>query len=697
MKTVVKVVPLNLSLKKTIRHAAATRNEGESIWVKVRRNDEAGYGEGCPRSYVAGDDLKESISWIKKQYSSGQLDIKDLSDLKRRVEIDKLTIDKFPSAWCAVELAFLDLFAKENNCTVETLLGLNNYNLTASYTAVMADDKKWTFTVLADKYLIRGLKDYKIKLSGKIERDREKIDILENLCQQHGISGIRIRIDANNFWHEQCDDAIEYIKDLGAARIYAIEEPVTPRDFRNLSKISLATGLPIILDESLCTMNDLELFKQAAGDFIANIKISRVGGIIRSLKMIEEAKKIGWPIIIGCHVGETSLLTRAALIAASAAGENLIAHEGAFGDYLIEREPVDPVLKFGRHGILDLSSPYYVKSGQGLKIIPPDNWNRGFGLQCRMPGSFDDGKPSIRKLEMPDKYQIHYRMWGENYGEDVLLILHGGMSHSRWQAPLAKSIRTKAPNMTVVAADRRGCGLNEKRGDLGSVDCVIDDVINHILFLKKSFNRIHLAGWCQGAQYASIVASRLPDAISSLILLTPGFFWNDRFRSVMTIAEKIVMDVIGEFSLKPERDHACIPIPMEATDFTYSEEWLDFIENDRLKTTMITLKSVNIMDEIQELSWYSMLQNKLPLLVIIADRDRIVDNNKVTQFIKPFFDSSELNKMTVLDSAHAIQFEKPSEVAAEILSFIESLGKREKSYDIRMPGIEKTPYRTNIV
>jgi len=44
--------------------------------------------------------------------------------------------------------------------------------------------------------------------------------------------------------------------------------------------------------------------------------------------MIEELKKLGWPVIIGCHVGETSLLTRAALVVSGAAGESLIAHEG---------------------------------------------------------------------------------------------------------------------------------------------------------------------------------------------------------------------------------------------------------------------------------------------------------------------------------------------------------------------------------
>jgi pimeloyl-ACP methyl ester carboxylesterase len=570
-------------------------------------------------------------------------------------------------------MAYLDLFAKEADCTVENLLSLMDYKLSGRYTAVLGDDKKWTYTVLADKYLIRGLTDYKIKLSGKIDRDLEKIDILENLCRQHQVKDIRIRLDANNLWKDQCDEAIDYINTLGPTRLFAVEEPVAAKNISELSKISTTTGLPIILDESLCTVDDLKCFAKVPGQFIANIKISRVGGILRALMLIDEIKKVGWPIIIGCHVGETSLLTRAAFIAASAAGDSLIAQEGAFGDYLIGREPVEPMLKFGRHGLLDLSFPYYLKTVQGLKIIPADHWNKGFGLQCRMPIGRDSSKPKIRSMEMTDRYKIHYRVWGEESGKDAVLILHGGMSHSGWQAPLATQLRMISPDVAVIASDRRGCGLNDKRGDLGSVESVIGDVIQQIEYLKKSFDHIHLTGWCQGAQYASVAASKLGDVLSSLILLTPGFFWNERFRSVLSITEKIVMDMIAEFKLKPERDHACIPIPMEATDFTLVDEWLDYIDNDELKTTMITLKSVSIMDEVQELSWFAMMQNQLPLLAIMAENDRIVDNRKVLQFIGHLFTEGSRNRMTILESGHAIQFEKPKAVASEIMSFINGL------------------------
>ena len=62
-------IPLKLKLKTTIRHAAATRNEGESVWVCAARNGYTGYGEGCPRVYVAGDELESSIKWIKENCS----------------------------------------------------------------------------------------------------------------------------------------------------------------------------------------------------------------------------------------------------------------------------------------------------------------------------------------------------------------------------------------------------------------------------------------------------------------------------------------------------------------------------------------------------------------------------------------------------------------------------------------------------
>ncbi|PKN86040.1 MAG: hypothetical protein CVU51_07815 [Deltaproteobacteria bacterium HGW-Deltaproteobacteria-1] len=671
----IKAEPLRLTLKTTIRHAAATRSEGESIWVQAQRHEHSGYGEGCPRDYVAGDDLASSLKWVKEKFSAGGADFSTLDDVKQWVSFHEKIIDQYPSAWCAVEMAVLDLLAREKGCSVEGLLGVTDAMRFGRYTAVLGDSKSWQYATWADQYLTRGIADFKIKLGGNLEKDTQKIDLLEALSIQHHAPALRIRLDANNLWKKHCDEAIAFTQALGCERIFAVEEPVQAGHVEDISRFSTVTGLPVILDESLCTLDHLRSFRNVPGQFIANIKISRVGGLVRALGMIAEVKKLGWPIIVGCHVGETSLLTRAALVASAAAGENLVAHEGAFGDYLVQREPVQPTLKFGRGGHLDLRLPYYLKTVHGLQIIPVENWNAGFGMKCRMPQTPADGAPDSCFLEMPDRYKIHYRRWGPPEGEDALLILHGGMSHSGWQAPLAIQLRSMTPELTVIAADRRG------------------DVIQHVELLKKSFKRVHLAGWCQGAQYAAVATSRMPDAVSSLILMTPGFFWNERFRSVLSITENIILNMIAEFKLKPERDHACIPVPMEATDFTFVDEWLDFIEKDALKTIFLNLKSTRIMDEIQEMSWFAMLQNRLPVLAIMAEQDRIVDNNKVKQFLDHVFSGDTGNQLITLSSGHAIQFEKPKEAALAILNFIRNLNSRissrslthesERSYNCR--------------
>jgi len=69
----IEVQPLCVRLKVTVRHAGATRNKGESVWVKAERNGITGYGEGCPRSYVAGDDLESSVLWVQDMFSAGKV------------------------------------------------------------------------------------------------------------------------------------------------------------------------------------------------------------------------------------------------------------------------------------------------------------------------------------------------------------------------------------------------------------------------------------------------------------------------------------------------------------------------------------------------------------------------------------------------------------------------------------------------
>jgi L-alanine-DL-glutamate epimerase-like enolase superfamily enzyme/pimeloyl-ACP methyl ester carboxylesterase len=664
---------LRVPLKATFRQASAARTHGDSLWVEASRGAHRGYGEGCPRSYVTGETRASCRQWLGTWHEVIQSECTSLDTLRDWLASHTAAIDASPSVWCAIESALLDLFARECEQSVEALIGLAPPGGPHVYSAVLGNDEPWKTRFLIDQYCILGITDFKVKLGGDLEVDKQKLRSITELTTWHGVTSHRVRVDANNLWADAPERALDYLRAL-ECEFFGVEEPVRPRDVETHSRISVGLGTPIILDESLCTLADLERYDHAPGRFMANLKVSRVGGVLRALRLVDALRQRGWPIIIGAHVGETSVLTRAAMLVAAAAGPQLAAQEGAFGSRLVEREPVTPSLKWGRGGGLDLRRPYADVTTEGLQLTMPDAWTRGWGLTCRTARRAWTESETVSTQKMSDGYDIHYRQWGPDTGSDVLVVLHGGMSHSAWQRPLADAARARS-TLTVFAPDRRGCGLNAARGDLASADRSIEDVVEHLRWLAGRFERIHLAGWCQGGQYAAVAGQRLQHELklATLLLITPGLFWNARFRSVIDMTERVAQALITHFDLAPDREESFAPIPLQATDFTQMPDGLDFIDADPLKTTEVTLKSVVVMDEVQERSWEAILGVQMPLFAMTASGDRIVDNNKVRTYLGPLL-AAPGNRLSEIDAGHAVQFERPDELAAALLEFMRDHG-----------------------
>ena len=78
-------------------------------------------------------------------------------------------------------------------------------------------------------------------------------------------------------------------------------------------------------------------------------------------------------VILGAHVGETSLLTRAALTVGQALKKPAIAREGAFGKILVTKDISDPSLRFGARGIVDAKRWNFAdRPGLGLSVDPKE-------------------------------------------------------------------------------------------------------------------------------------------------------------------------------------------------------------------------------------------------------------------------------------------------------------------------------------
>ena len=355
---------INIPFKVKFRHASAERNQTSSLWVEaISESGVSGYGESCPRQYVTGETLDTANIFFSEFCNELCIKINSLASLKKWMRMHKRELDANPAAWCAVELAILDMLATQQQKTIESFLDLVPLQGPYQYSAVLGNANADSFRASAKEYIDQGFTDFKLKLSGNLALDQAKLATM----REWDSLDLRVRVDANNLWGDS-EEAISFLRALHYP-LFAIEEPLQPGSYSELSDIANALNCKIILDESFLRIDQFDSLQSNSKHWLINLRVSKMGGIFRSLDIIEKSRELGIGLIVGAQVGETSLLTRAGLTVANTAKDILVAQEGAFGTYLLEHDICDTPLMFGKAGRLDITKHTILfEPGLGYKI-----------------------------------------------------------------------------------------------------------------------------------------------------------------------------------------------------------------------------------------------------------------------------------------------------------------------------------------
>lgn len=351
--------PLVIPFTTRFAHASASRSETASLWVTVTTTDGVtGQGESCPRPYVTGETVDSAAAFVARHRDDLAATVHDLASLEAWEARHTAAIDAAPAAWCAIELALLDALGRFAGVPLETLLGRPPLGGAFQYTAVIGDGDLAHFEKQWARYQAVGFRDVKLKVSGDLERDTPKIAALAD-------AGVRVRVDANNLWPDAAA-ALAYLTALPTP-IFALEEPLAPGAFPALAGIAARLDTPIVLDESATRVEHLRGLPGPPDRWIVNVRVSKMGGVRRALAVVQAARAAGHRVVVGAQVGETSLLTRAALPVAAAAGPAVVALEGGFGTLLLTRDVCDPPLMFGAGGRLVVADhPRLASPGLGI-------------------------------------------------------------------------------------------------------------------------------------------------------------------------------------------------------------------------------------------------------------------------------------------------------------------------------------------
>lgn len=358
---------LTIPFRVPVSHAQAHRNATASVLVAAQPDggagDVVGLGEGCPRGWVTGEDVAGALAWLDEQ--QGVLSRCETREQVRTLALlspPSVNVDAHPAAFCAAELAMLDAIARHDGVSLEGLLGVPSTTSRFAMSAVLFDAPRAAFEAMVARHQAFGFADWKFRVCGDLDEDRARLDAVV-------AAGARsVRIDANNRWADDVDGAIAHLRALHAHHpLDAIEEPVRARDREGIRRLVDALDVPVVLDESACGYGDLEGWGDTAARLVVNLKVSRLGGLHRTLAMAQAARDAGMGLTLGAQVGETSILTRAARLVARALGDAVRWQEGGYGSLLLTAEPVTPELRFGPGGWLALSNvgPH----GAGLEAV----------------------------------------------------------------------------------------------------------------------------------------------------------------------------------------------------------------------------------------------------------------------------------------------------------------------------------------
>lgn len=365
---------VRIPLRRSVRHASHSRTDTESLVVRCRLNDgTTGWGEGLPREYVTGETIEDAWTLLQQTDLRRQLGGRwnglpdaiatlDQFELTRAVPDDRNCFGN--SVRCAIELSVLDAVcrAEQQPLSAVTPLIPETTDIRADLSEVRYSAAFTAMNLLSQirRALILRLFGFRV---AKVKTGVEGVDDAAMLRRLRFLLGSRfdLRIDANEAW--TCENLEAKLAPLLPSRITSVEQPVPHEQVRGLAALRGHVGVPLMLDESLCSLTDAQRAIEQGLCDLFNIRLSKCGGFLNSLRIAALARQVGLGYQLGCQVGETGIL--------SAAGRHFatsVAHirylEGSFDRFLVRERLIAEDITFGSGGM----APALTGPGLGVTI-----------------------------------------------------------------------------------------------------------------------------------------------------------------------------------------------------------------------------------------------------------------------------------------------------------------------------------------
>lgn len=295
----------------------ATRSVLVTAKVREGARVEAGLGEASCLPPVTREDQPDALAAVERasdSFAGRPFDPSDWDSLHLMLDA---AFAEYPVARSGVEMAVLDAVARLRGVPVYTLLsGIRADQVAPIETditlPILAPER---MAELASEWWAKGFRSYKVKVGRALKDDVAALEAISR-----AVPAARIRADANGGY--SAETALQFLRECERLKLSmeCLEQPVPAEDLDGLAQLAAATDLPIIADEAVKRIGELdELIDRKAADGV-NLKVAKSGGLLRAYGVGRAAKDAGMKLMVGGMVETRLGMTAATHLVAALGG-----------------------------------------------------------------------------------------------------------------------------------------------------------------------------------------------------------------------------------------------------------------------------------------------------------------------------------------------------------------------------------------
>jgi alpha-beta hydrolase superfamily lysophospholipase len=261
---------------------------------------------------------------------------------------------------------------------------------------------------------------------------------------------------------------------------------------------------------------------------------------------------------------------------------------------------------------------------------------------------------TVETFTAGDGYRWRYRHYPAAEPQARVVCLHGIQSHSGWYQHSCRRLAQAGYDVSFL--DRRGSGLNEQdRGDAPGFRRLLDDVAEFLRPLRGAADAkppaapLFLLAISWGGKLGAALQRRHPGLVDGLALLCPGFCPR------VAPSRKERLKILWARLTAPRR---LFPVPLNDPElFTATAHWQQFVRDDPLALRQATAR---LLIESARLDGYLRLWAagavRAPVLLLLAEHDRIIDNARTRAFVGRF-PAADKEVIEYPGAHHTLEFE----------------------------------------